>query len=97
MWDQEVNTVFICLNNYSSVIIPGERNFINHSNIDNESQTNRGSLLQLAPTSGLVVTGSRADGKTWNNSKRDRFRKYRIQPTKHKHSKPGVIKVSHKN
>ena len=46
------------LNNYSSVIIPGESKFMNHQNGDNEFQTNKGSLLQLAPTTGLVVTGN---------------------------------------
>ena len=57
------------------------------------SQTKRGSLLQLDPTSGLVVTGSGANCNTWNIPKSDRFRKYLIdgiQPTKHKDSKPGV-------
>ena len=84
---------FFGLNNYSSVIISRDRNFMNHSSGDNDTQTNRGSLLQLATTSGLVVIGSRANCNTLNISKSDLFRKYSIdgiQPTKHKDSEPGV-------
>ena len=52
------------LNNYSSVIIPGESRFMNHKNGDNEFQTKKGSLLQLAPITELVVTGNRASCNT---------------------------------
>ena len=76
MWHQEVDT--FGLNNSSSVIIPAESNFINHLNGDNESQTNRGSLLQLAPTTGLFLTGSGASCNTWNMSQSVGFSKYSI-------------------
>ena len=39
---------------------------MNHLNGDNEFQTNEGSLLQLAPTTGLVVTGNGASCNTCN-------------------------------
>ena len=48
-----------------------------------------GPLLQLAPTAGLVVTGSGASCKTWNILKSVSFRKYsmyEVQHTKHKNS-----------
>ena len=66
MWHQEVDT--FGLNNYSSVIIPRESKFMKHLNGDNELQTNKGSLLQLAPTTGLVVTGNGASCNTWTIS-----------------------------
>ena len=68
----------------------GETHFMNNQNGDTGFQTNRGSLLQLTPTTGLVVTGSGPGYNTWNISQSVSFRKYSmdgIQQTKHKDSK----------
>ena len=46
--------------------------------MDNEFLTNKGSLLQLAQTTGLVVTGNGASFNTWNISQSVCFRKYSI-------------------
>ena len=84
------------LNNTSSVIIPGESNFMNYYNGDNASQTIRVSLLQLAPTTGLVVTGSGASCNTLDISQMVSFWKYSIdgvQHTKHKDSNFNVNRL----
>ena len=52
--------------------------FMNNQNGDNEFQTNKGSPLQLAPTTGLVITGNGASCNTWNISQSVCFRKYSI-------------------
>ena len=51
------------LSKYSSIVNPRESKFINHLNGDKEFQTTRGHL-QLAPTTGLVVTGNGASCNT---------------------------------
>ena len=88
------------LNNYSSVIIPGESKFMNHQNGDSEFQTNKRSLLQLASTTGLVVTGNGTSCNTWNISYSVCFRKYSIDGgwnTKQKDSNFDTYQISRKN